>query len=340
VPFFKLYGKADALQFYQSTLISAHNYALEDQAQAFAFFIKHFHLTADSTEIPVGQYVKTYDELKGGIPEDNLTILGLARKMAKQLTRPPIPMSPAELTAWSDAQRAKLRDVVRYHPVTVSHIMRVANTHHNQVESISYRFEMSNGLSSTGTWLKEVQIGDPAPLTIVINDKGKKGAATEVWDRAPEVAHRMERGEQVLAVDLVGMGDGAPDQPFDLISEMLAATGERPLGMEAAQLISVARWAQEEWAPSQIRLEGTGIRSQMISLVASALEPRLFSQVEVHGGMHSLSYLLEEPVEFKDAPDLFCLDLYKEFDLDRLAALAKPAEIIQHGFVEVSAPGK
>ena len=110
VPFFQLYGKADAFQFYQSTLISAHNYALEDQAQAFAFFIKHFHLTADSTEIPVGQYVKTYDELKGGIPEDNLTILGLARKMAKQLTRPPVPLGQAELTAWSDSQRAKLRD--------------------------------------------------------------------------------------------------------------------------------------------------------------------------------------------------------------------------------------
>ena len=340
VPFFQLYGKGDAFQFYQSTLISAHNYALEDQAQAFAFFIKHFHLTADSREIPVGQYVKAYDELKGGIPDDNLTILGLARKMANGLRRPPVPVGQAELTAWADSQRAKLRGVVRYHPVAVSHIMRVANTHHDQVESVSYRFEMSNGLSSTGTWLKEVQVGDPAPLTIVINDKGKKGAATEVWDKEFEVAHRLERGEQVLAVDLVGMGDAAPDQPFDLIAEMLAATGERPLGMEAAQLISVARWAQEQWAPSQIRLEGTGIRSQVISLVASALEPRLFSQVELQGGMHSLSYLLEEPVEFKDAPDLFCLDLYKEFDLDQLAALAKPAEVIQHGFVELSAPGK
>ncbi len=56
--------------------------------------------------------------------------------------------------------------------------------------------------------------------------------------------------------------------------------------------------------------------------------------------MHSLSYLMEEPVEYKDAPDLFCLDLYKEFDLDRLRALAEPTEIIQREFVEVSAPAK
>lgn len=59
VPFFQLYGKANAFQFYESTLISAHNYALEDQTQALAFFIKHFHLTADSATIPVGQYVKS-----------------------------------------------------------------------------------------------------------------------------------------------------------------------------------------------------------------------------------------------------------------------------------------
>jgi hypothetical protein len=136
------------------------------------------------------------------------------------------------------------------------------------------------------------------------------------------------------------MGDAAPDQPFDLIAMMLAATGERPLGMEAAQLISLARWAQVQWVPSQIRLEGTGIRSQVISLVASAVEPRLFSQVGLRAGMHSLSYLLGKPVEFKDAPDLFCLDLYKDFDLDRLAALAKSTEVIQHGFIELSAPGK
>ena len=340
IPFYKLYEKDDAFQYYQSTLISAHNYGLEDRTEAYDFFIKHFHLPAGDAEVPVGQYVKTFDELKGGIPPDNLTILGLARKMAGQLTRPSIPAASAGVKAWSDAQREKLRDVVRYHPVVVSHLMRVANTHHNQIESVSYRFEMGNGLSATGVWLKEVQVPNRAPLTIVINDKGKKGAATEVWDQAPEVADRIERGEQVLALDLMGMGDASPDQPAELFAEMLAATGERPLGMEAAQLISVARWAQGELMPSRIRLEGTGIRSQMISLTASAIEPSIFSQVELHRGMRSLSYLMEAPVEYKDAPDLFCLDLYKEFDIDRLVALSKPAEVIQREFVEVSAPQK
>jgi hypothetical protein len=32
-------------------------------------------------------------------------------------------------------------------------------------------------------------------------------------------------------------------------------------------------------------------------------------------------------VEFHQAPELFCFDLYKQFDLDRLAALAAPASV-------------
>jgi len=45
--------------------------------------------------------------------------------------------------------------------------------------------------------------------------------------------------------------------------------------------------------------------------------------------MPSLRHLLDAPVKFESAPDLFCLDLYKEFDIDRLAVLAGPAKVIQ-----------
>ena len=340
VPFFKLYGKDSVFKFYESTLISAHNYATEDQQQALEFFVKHFHLNPGNVQAPIEQYVKTFDELQGGIPENNLTILSLARKAANEIKRPPMPTDKAGLATWAPAQRTQLREIVRYHPTSVRHIMRVSNTNHNQVESVSYRLEMSNGLSATGTWLKEVQTASGAPLAIVINDQGKKGSATEVWDRLPEVANRMERGEQVLAVDLVGFGDAAPDQPLIQFAEMLAATGERPLGMEAAQLNGVARWAQQEWAPAHIRLEGTGIRSQLVALVAAASEPGLISQIELHAGMRSLHYLLEKPVQYEEVPDLFCLDLYRDFDIDRLAALAEPAEVVQQAFVELAPAGK
>ncbi len=43
--------------------------------------------------------------------------------------------------------------------------------------------------------------------------------------------------------------------------------------------------------------------------------------------MQSLSHLLDQPVNQKDAPDLFCLDLYREFDIEQLAVLAEPAKM-------------
>ena len=64
VPFFKLYGKDSVFEFYESTLISAHNYATEDQQQALDFFVKNFHLNPGNAQPPIEQYVKTYSKVK------------------------------------------------------------------------------------------------------------------------------------------------------------------------------------------------------------------------------------------------------------------------------------
>jgi len=333
-PFYRLYGKDDALQFYESTTISAHNYGLEDREQAYQFLVKQFGLSGGDREIEVGEDIKSYSDLAVGVPKDNLTILGLARKLAAGITRSTIPLDSAGRGAWADTERSKLQEVLRYDPVTVQQAWAVTNTKHNAIESVSYRFLLSNGLSATGVWLKDMRTHEGAPLTIVINDKGKKGAAAEVWDRMPEIAHRMDRGDQVLVLDLVFTGDAVPDGLFIIFPEMLAAAGSRPLGLEAAQLIALSNWGRDRWHAPSVRIESTGIRSQVQALVASALAPRLFSEVAVQGGIRSLGFLVDKPVSYEEFADLFCLDLYKDFDLDRLIVMANPTKVLEHGFVE------
>ena len=333
-PFFRLYGKDDAFQFYENTDISAHNYGLSNRQQAYRFFIKYFDLTASDREIPVGPDIKSYSELAVGLPTENTTVLGLARTMAQEIVRPPVPTDPVEKSGWANSERSKLKKVIRYEPVTVKQAWGVSNTKHNGVESVAFRFLLSDGLSATGVWLKDIATGLNAPLTVVLNDKGSKAAASEIWDREPEVAGRMDRGEQVLVLNLLFTGDAAPEGPFFLFPEMLAATGRRSIGIEAAQLIALANRAHTKWQAPSLRLETSGIRGQVEAVVASALEPHLFGEVAVHGGMHSLSYLLSKPVSYEDAPDLFCLDFFKEFDLDRLAGLAEPTRVRAEYFVE------
>jgi hypothetical protein len=109
--------------------------------------------------------------------------------------------------------------------------------------------------------------------------------------------------------------------------QLLSTMGDRALGIEVAQLVASTQWAQQTVRSHSIRLECTGIRSQIVALVSAALEPSLFSEVQIHQGMRSLNYILEAPITPRAAPDLFCLDLYKEFDVDRLVALAQPAKI-------------
>jgi hypothetical protein len=65
------------------------------------------------------------------------------------------------------------------------------------------------------------------------------------------------------------------------------------------------------------------MRSQVAARIASALDPALFSELVVRNGIQSLSALFDTPVPYRAAPDLFCLDLYKEFDIGTLSELAK-----------------
>jgi hypothetical protein len=66
-----------------------------------------------------------------------------------------------------------------------------------------------------------------------------------------------------------------------------------------------------------------------VSLIAAALNPAAYAEVSIREGMRSFGWLLDTPVPYESAPDLFCLGLYKDFDLPRLAALAAPVSIRQ-----------
>lgn len=334
-PFFALYGKADAFHFHADAQVLAHNYDHDNRQQTYQFLDKWFHLANKPNEIQVGNYVNTYSQLAAGVPADNLTILGLAKQFASKLQHPAVPATFEARATWAKSEREKLVKVVNYKPVTVTHPWYMTDTDHNTVESTSFRFTLSNGLSATGVWAKSKWTPDGAPMTVVINDAGREGANKEVWDHYPEVGYRVEKGDQVLVLSILFTGDANPIHgDAGRFGYMMNAVDAPPLGLEAAQLIGITHWAQQHWHPSQISLESSGYRMQVVSLVAGALEPHLFKSITIHKGMHSFSYILDNSISSDHVPDMFCRDLYKDFDLNMLKAMAEPARVTEADYVK------
>jgi dienelactone hydrolase len=316
-PFFALYGEPGNLAWYENRDPGTHNYYLDNREHAYPFFTGHFNLPPAGNEIPSDAELKSYQQLEVGLPKDNLTMSGLARQFASQIQRQPIPTEATARAAWAATGRRQLASVIRYKPVEVKDAWRIWNTKNHLLQSRSYRFEFTDGLTAAGTWLKAVASPRDSPATIVLDDNGRKAAGDVASDR-------VNRGEQVLALDPIFIGESTPLVPDSTPYALLVSTtGGRALGLEVGQLLAATKWLQEQSGHKEVRLETTGIRSEVIGLVAAALEPSAFTEVVSHDAMKSLGHLLEAPVPFRSAPDLFCLDLYKDFDLDRFAAMAE-----------------
>ena len=323
-PFFALYGKPGNLNWHENRDPGDHNYQLDNRLADYSFFTKQFGLSPIPDEAGIPAELRSYEELVTPLPEDNLTILGLARQLSHETTRSPIPTAPSERPVWATSERGKLREIVRYQPVELQDTWATAMTKSRGVQSISYLFQLNNGLSANGIWLRSIlQSSDTAPVTIVLHDEGRS-SATDI------VAQRFSRGEQVLALDLMFTGSAWKGKDTFELAQMLGGLGERPLGLQAAQLIRIARWAEQKSGTAKVRLEVSGMRNQAAALVAAALEPDLFSEIIVRDGIRSFSYILDKPVTYAQAPELFCLDLYKEFDINQLEALAAPVTVQSH----------
>ena len=327
-PFFRIFGQEKNLAFYENRDPGTHNYQLDSRLQAYRFFTEHFNLPVATEEIPSGADLKTSEELSGGLPGDNLTTVGLAKKLAEHITRPAIPTESATRETWAASQRSTLKSVIRYKAVAVTNAWRVWNTKDKGLETLSYRLDFSNGLGALGVWLKGITAPSNAPATLVLSDKGRKAAGEAVSDR-------VNRGEQVLALDVIFNGETVPQSPDPTDYELIVASmGDRPLGLEVGQLIGAARWLAQTSGQAHVRLEAAGLRSQVVALAAAALEPNLFSEVTVTGGIHSLAFLLEAAVPLRSAPELFCLDLYQDFDIDQFRAMAAPTKVNEHDFMK------
>jgi hypothetical protein len=332
-PFFNLYGSTGSLKWYENQDPGTHNYEIDNRQQSYEFFDSVFHIDVSAKEdIDTDAEVRSYDDLVVGLPKNNQTILGLARSFAKSIHHD----APTQAdSTWQHSQRDRLREVVRYIPVTVSHAWVINATHEQGVESHSYCFQFSNGLSATGILFRSLSAAEHPATTVLLSDGGMP---TTIDD----VGNHVDRGQQVLVLSPLFFGESMPDHSASQYAALLNTLGERPLGIEAAQVTAVVRWLDEglnEGSSSPgstalirasstppINIVTTGPRSETIATVAAALEPQLFSTLEARQSISSLNDVFDHPSTYRTAPEMTCLDLFKDFDFNILQMIASPVQ--------------
>ena len=331
-PFFKLYNHESNLQWHENYEPGTHNYQRDNREAFYGFLNSAFKLNTSPTEDEdTDREVRKAEDLIVGLPKDNLTILTVARMLASSSHRANTPDA-------SSKNRELLRSITRYQQVKVEQARVINSLGTKGIESHAYRFDFSNGLSATGVLLRSANTADGAPVTIMIADKGMK-TTTE------NVAALVSSRKRVLAFEPLFFGQNIPgtgDLGVSSYSQMLNGLGERTLGLEAAQVIAVVDWLNlglQNGSPTPgsafvrkttrapFDVVASGPRSQSVALTAAALEPAMFASLEIQHSIPSLGFVLEHPLKYNDVPELMCLDLFRNFDFDALAALAAPAQV-------------
>jgi hypothetical protein len=317
---YALYGKADLLRSHVNYDPGDHNFG-QDNRQAFYRMLGDHFFAGDpafnATEIPCDAEVKAHTNLLVSIPTNNATFNSLARALAKDLPhQPKLPTRKADAEKWQKANRSTLREVIRARPA------------HAAAEQVS--FEEQAGTKATFWRIKvddawtvpavELIRGESSGTVLLVADGGRASVVTETEQLLSE-------GKLVLALDPFYFGESRIRSHDSLFALLVAAVGDRALGVQGSQLAAIARWSDTARQSGPVKLLAVGPRSSLFALVAAALEEKSISAVELRGSLGSLKEVLEQNWSVNQKPEMFCFGLLEAFDVKHLAALVAPRPV-------------
>ena len=320
-PVFKLF-KADAkLRWHSNHVPGTHNFDQENREVFYRMLGDTFFpgdTKFDTKELAVEAEVKKSEELNVPLPADNLDFNQLATRLAKDLPRGiSTALSVVPSSRLQQAQRALLGGVVHAKHYTVTAELAGAETT-NDVTATHWRLKMGDAWTVPAVELTQ---GAPRSTVILVGDVGRKGLSAEA-------AQLLADGHRVVAVDPFYFGESRIDQKDFLFALLVAAVGDRPLGLQASQLTATARWLSTERKLGPVKLISVGPRASVFSTVAAALEEKAIAGLELRNPLGSLKEVIAKNVGVNQQPELFCFGLLEHLDVPQLRALVAPRPVV------------
>ena len=324
-----IYGLCGAAENFQTHINhdpGTHNFDRDNREALYRFVYRHMlgrETTQHPLDLPVDDAeIKTGEELAVPMPEKNVTLHDLALRISQSLPNDAAgPTDEQDAARWCDTRRQLLQEILDQ-PKFEAMAELVEQTDNDPLSIFHWRLQLDDDWTLPAV---EFRPGDASDTCIVVSDWGKQSMVTEV-------ERLVAAGKRVIAVDLLGFGESdpgsGPRSHDDVILMLIATVGDRPLGIQAAQLTAVAQWATGGSVEQAPKIVAIGPRNSMIALVAVASEPGVTSGLELRQAWKSLREIIHQDMKAEDAPEQFCFGLLKEFDVSQLVAMASPQPVV------------
>jgi dienelactone hydrolase len=282
-----------------------HNYD-EDNRRALYRLLNRFFFNGREhialREEPVK--VRTDAELAIALPAGNLDFHKIALQLAQGL--------PIKVQRTPDAARARLRQLAAARDLALE--AEPAGSRDAGTLAIrQWRLRMDHG-----AWTVPAVELEPRGASSTVILTGDAGRAK----LAKEAAELTARGVRVVALDPFYFGESSIATRNHLFAILLAALGERPIGLQASQLAAAARWLRSRHPDRPVALAAHGPRTSLAAMLAAAVFPKEIARAETQGAFASLREILERDLTADKTPELFPFGLLREFDVPQIVALA------------------
>ncbi|MCA9175798.1 MAG: acetylxylan esterase [Planctomycetales bacterium] len=306
-PAYRAFEQPDRLRWHINHEPGTHNFEQDNRQALYGMLADHFGV-GDAKEIPADGELKTADQLAVELPADNLDFQQLATRISRPL--------PRAADGAVEHRRRQLRS-----------LLRIEN---NKLELTAHRepeVKLADGVIATpltfrinGEWTVPAVMfakTDGADVAVLVSDQGRQSLSREV-------AEQLDAGRRVIAVDPFYLGESKIKSRDFLFALLVSAVGERPLGIQSAQLQAFAQWAKRQagLGAKHVRLVSVGERSGLATLTAHALSDQI-DAVDARGGLDSLKQVIERGYAVNQHPELFCFGLLEHFDIPQLRELGE-----------------
>jgi cephalosporin-C deacetylase-like acetyl esterase len=317
-PKFALLGRERFLRSHVNHDPGTHNFEKDNRQQLYRMLGDVFYpnnAAYDWKEIPSGNEVKAYDELVVPLPEDNLNFNKIALRLAKDLPRDPFPRRRTTAEGFRRLARSLLEETVHFPQYETSSDILSENKK-GDTKVVRHLFHFGKEWSAPAT---EFIPSETKGAVLMVGDKGRSKLANEVKKALGE-------GNRVLVLDPFYFGESKIRTHDFLFAILVAAVGERPLGIQASQVASSASWLKEK-AGTAVEIRSYGPRSSLFALIATVLEKKAIGSLEAHDSLKSLKEILNNNWGANKYPELFCFGLLEHFDIPLLKSLAQPSKV-------------